>query len=441
MPELPDRPDLDQLRHQARDLHRAAAAGVPDALTRIRRFSDRIALSTAQLSVAREYGYPSWPALQAEVRRRRSLLPAAISPPAGGLTARGGLDPRYSFGGGMAIQAAEGVLSPDVLSASDRAAVLRASAVLYAQAPVRRVARRFNAEHRPGFNDLAGADDKGTTYSLRFGSGSFHFPRNAEDQQPSELSFWVDPVPPADATWIELRAQSGAVTRLLPSPRAAVRVGDLTVVSAKEAAERKLQGLAYFLLRLRHSVPHGDLSRERTNALARSGEIQESGVLGDGSELPAQVARLCQCLTDEQLAEGLPTEWQRFEDADKLADGTQRHLDLDVAVPQLGDLQVQLDHLVSGPGSWRLYLRAKPTWWGYSEDGRRKWELVSVHADDDLGGRYVSNFGGSSGERDYEDLKLEFLPRIDPLARSLKLTFSTETAQAAVHLDLASAAK
>ena len=36
MPQLPDRPDLDQLRHQARELHRAAAQGDVPALDRLR---------------------------------------------------------------------------------------------------------------------------------------------------------------------------------------------------------------------------------------------------------------------------------------------------------------------------------------------------------------------------------------------------------------------
>ncbi len=35
MPDLPARPGLEQLRHQARDLLRAAAAGVPAAVARI----------------------------------------------------------------------------------------------------------------------------------------------------------------------------------------------------------------------------------------------------------------------------------------------------------------------------------------------------------------------------------------------------------------------
>ena len=75
MSELPGRPDIDQLRRQARELLRAAADGEPAALARVRAFSERVSLSAAQLAVAREYGFASWPALHAEVERRLAELP------------------------------------------------------------------------------------------------------------------------------------------------------------------------------------------------------------------------------------------------------------------------------------------------------------------------------------------------------------------------------
>ncbi|HTQ90017.1 MAG TPA: DUF5990 family protein [Streptosporangiaceae bacterium] len=81
MPQLPDRPDLAQLRRQARELHRAAADGDPGALRRVRQVSEKTTLSTAQLALAREYGFPSWPRLRDEVlgAERRSV-PAADGP-------------------------------------------------------------------------------------------------------------------------------------------------------------------------------------------------------------------------------------------------------------------------------------------------------------------------------------------------------------------------
>jgi uncharacterized protein len=73
MPSLPVRPDLDQLRHQAKDLLHAAQRGDPGAVARIRAVSDRIMLSAAQLAVAREYGFASWARLKLEVDRRDIL--------------------------------------------------------------------------------------------------------------------------------------------------------------------------------------------------------------------------------------------------------------------------------------------------------------------------------------------------------------------------------
>jgi Family of unknown function (DUF5990)/Domain of unknown function (DUF5655) len=70
MSALPGRPDLDQLRRQARELLRAAAASDEEALRRIRAVSDKQTLSAAQLAIAREHGFASWPKLRAEVLRQ-----------------------------------------------------------------------------------------------------------------------------------------------------------------------------------------------------------------------------------------------------------------------------------------------------------------------------------------------------------------------------------
>jgi hypothetical protein len=66
---FPVRPDLEQLKHQAKDLLRAIRRGDPNALTELRsRHPERIApedakLADAQLVLARSYGLPSWPRL------------------------------------------------------------------------------------------------------------------------------------------------------------------------------------------------------------------------------------------------------------------------------------------------------------------------------------------------------------------------------------------
>jgi hypothetical protein len=73
MADLPARPDLDQLRHQAKDLLRAAQRGDPDAVARINAVSGGLILSSAQLALAREYGFASWARLKLEVERRDIL--------------------------------------------------------------------------------------------------------------------------------------------------------------------------------------------------------------------------------------------------------------------------------------------------------------------------------------------------------------------------------
>src|SRR6266496_2208627 len=70
MPKLPVHPDLDQLRRQAKDLLRAAQSGDTDSVVRIRAVSEGLTLAAAQLALAREYGFASWPRLKEEVDAR-----------------------------------------------------------------------------------------------------------------------------------------------------------------------------------------------------------------------------------------------------------------------------------------------------------------------------------------------------------------------------------
>jgi hypothetical protein len=71
--QLPLRPHLDQLRHQAKDLLRDVRAGSPPALDDFREFHPApidpaiAALADAQLVLARSYGAASWPLLAAAV--------------------------------------------------------------------------------------------------------------------------------------------------------------------------------------------------------------------------------------------------------------------------------------------------------------------------------------------------------------------------------------
>jgi ankyrin repeat protein len=75
---LPDRPHLDHLRRQARDLLRAWRAGDAAALARAApcalgpAVGSEPRLASAQLVIAREYGLASWPKLVEEVERRNA---------------------------------------------------------------------------------------------------------------------------------------------------------------------------------------------------------------------------------------------------------------------------------------------------------------------------------------------------------------------------------
>jgi ankyrin repeat protein len=73
---LPASPSLEQQKKQARELLRAVQAADPAALKRFRehhpRYSEKssgLALADAQLVLAREYGFPSWPKLKAWIDR------------------------------------------------------------------------------------------------------------------------------------------------------------------------------------------------------------------------------------------------------------------------------------------------------------------------------------------------------------------------------------
>jgi hypothetical protein len=79
---LPAKPNLDHLKHQAKDLLKAHAAGVQAAAQRLREFhpnllhstdpaifAAELKLSDALLAIARERGFPSWAKLKAHVAK------------------------------------------------------------------------------------------------------------------------------------------------------------------------------------------------------------------------------------------------------------------------------------------------------------------------------------------------------------------------------------
>jgi ankyrin repeat protein len=85
---LPQDPDLGQLRTRARELQRAVRAGEPDArslVAELHPVSSDLAtfpLSAAQLVLARQHGFASWPQLRrhVEIVHARSWTPGAAAP-------------------------------------------------------------------------------------------------------------------------------------------------------------------------------------------------------------------------------------------------------------------------------------------------------------------------------------------------------------------------
>lgn len=73
MTQLPPRPDLDQLRRQAKERLRAARDGNDEAKRWINADASPLTLSTVQLRMARDFGFRSWAKLRLEVARRQML--------------------------------------------------------------------------------------------------------------------------------------------------------------------------------------------------------------------------------------------------------------------------------------------------------------------------------------------------------------------------------
>jgi len=327
--------------------------------------------------VAREYGFQSWAALKAEVARRRSPATRAD---------------RWSFSGAGTVQTPAGVLLPEILTAGASQAMLCGSLTLSgtgrlaASVPDRRVlspgallARLAPRALRGGRAEAeaAGAymralsivvvvDDRGARYALTGVSSSGVL--GAPDR---DVHLRVDPVPERETGWIELHGQDGTTARLLPSPRAAARIGQLG---------------------------------------------------------PAR---------------GTPAEWPGMSGAAPRADGPRLCRDIGVALPAVDGVRIHLDSLISRPGGWKLYVRARPRWRDYSRAIRPGTGPLSVRAEDDRSGSYLGIGLPSGGEpaeervMEPEEVAVQFVPRLDPLARALKLTFQGAHEEITVDLQIA----
>ena len=171
----------------------------------------------------------------------------------------------------------------------------------------------------------------------------------------------VNPVPGPEAGWVELQGHDGTAARLFPSPR----------------------------------------------AIARAAQPR-----------PAQVTAAT---------------WTATAGAVLRADGPQLHRGIGVTLPEADGVSIHLDTLVSLPSGWHLYLHSsRPRARG--RDGRRKKSLIAVHAEDDRGRRYLASYDRNTsapeseepaGEpaMNQEELIARFIPRLDPLAWNLRLTF------------------
>ena len=275
MPDLPERADIDQLRRQARELLRAAVAGEPEALTRLRAVSERPTLAAAQLAVAREHGFRSWPALRSEAESRRQsadrhLRADAARPEAQDITLG-----RWSFGGAGTIEVEEGELTLGILIAGPEGASLEASLeVAEAAARMRQYQRWF-----PELRDVTVTDDQGSASTLGPPSGY-------ADRQPGpgqrlryEVACTLDPVPEGGSRWLDVQGRDSSVTRLLRSALVPVRVGGLSAV-AGSPAEQELRDMAWWILLgyLDKAMREGpDLKRRCRDVLAQTARLREGG--------------------------------------------------------------------------------------------------------------------------------------------------------------------
>jgi hypothetical protein len=451
MPGLPSRPDLDQLRRQARELLRAAIAGEPTAITRIHVVSPQLTLSAAQLALAREHGFRSWPALRAEAEIRRLTTIAEGQPPAFG--------DRWSFGGAGSIETLTGLLQVEGLVAGPAGVAARglAQVTLFARLipwessleaaalglPVHdgdlareRMVMRAVAQ----IGDIAIVDDRGTPYTLG---------RGATSTPPGipwiDFEFGIDPVPGPGTRWLELTGQNGTVTRLLPSARVAAQAGQVMPVTGNPA-ERDLDRRARLMTAIWLGTPGGNrdsYAREAcVSLLASTEQARQAGTLEAASELPDQIARLCAALTGQGVAGALPAAWASILAAADQLDGALHHFGIGLTVPPVEGVTIRLDALTCTLHGWRLHLRTAERW---PAEVRRdsngnlteKWPSMEVGAVDDRGNSYIGIMGAfSSADGGIRQHSTEFRTRLDPLARRLTLTVTGSAEQVTIDLEL-----
>jgi hypothetical protein len=142
---FPVRPNLDQLKHQAKDLLRAVKVGEPDATAEVQEHLGRpvdraaIKLADVQHALSRAYGLPNWPRLVLACRMTRAICeddlpavrqlirqhPALLKEDARGVTRMGNWGPPMSYaanlGRNQIIAALRELGADDLQFAFDRA--------------------------------------------------------------------------------------------------------------------------------------------------------------------------------------------------------------------------------------------------------------------------------------------------------------------------------
>jgi hypothetical protein len=437
MPDLPERADMDQLRRRARELLRAAVAGDPEALARLNAVSGPPTLAAAQLAIAREHGFRSWPALRSEAASRRQSGESYPRTDASRPETQDSTAGRRSFSGAETIEVAEGELHPRILMVGQEGAFLEASLVA-AEAIADPVAGTPHPRFLfPELDDVTITDDQGLTSTVRSGSG--HCIEPGPDQRLKwEVTCELDPVPDGDSHWLDVRGRDTSVTRLLPADPVPVRVRGLNPVT-DSPAKQELRDLAWWILLgylTAATQDSRDLKRRCRNVLERTAELRENDLADDEVSLSNQLTHLCTSLIRRRQPTGLPAGWHRILNAADRADGLKLSVDIDAALPSVDGTAVHLNTLASWPDSWDLYFQATPGWWIYSTDRQRKRHAMLVFAEDDCGGLYISNFGGSSGRPGYEEVKLTLRPRLAPGASLLTLTFAGETQKVTAEISL-----
>lgn len=361
----------------------------------------------------------------------------------------------WSFGGGSAIVAAEGTLSPRVLLVDARQATLHASLVPSGTFQAGSLRPRPSLVSRlpfginvfgdprppwPTLRDLSIVDDQGASYVLRLGSAGGPIRPTGRSQVvrgPMEMWLVLEPIPDAEVRWLEIRNKRGSASRLVPSPSVSAHVNRMTAASGSPA-DRELLELAHRLIHLRllslfDQSGRNLLTRWVTAALARIAEMR--GGLSVSSELADDVVRLADSLIACRPANGLPASWSRLLNTQHESDGRRFHLDARIYLPPLDGVVLRLDSVISEPNMWWVYIRPEPSL-GPEDSDVTPWPEQSLFAEaqDDLGGTYVSMFGRGSRE----ELALRFLPRLNPLAQGVKLTFRLSSQEVSVDLSFVS---